>query len=287
MDKHILIEINGESKSAIILEEVVDEKGVKYRVQLDEGGELIVDKSRISKYEIETNYETDLNGRKTDFSETPIERNAVTYYNPLTGKWQTQNYIKLDNIIVSPMIRINEKTGEVEFALIHKTNVAMMQNSNYNGQVWEVPVFSMIENSNLSKEKMEEIMEKQCMSKYGEEYFGSRKLEDQLTPISQSFTHQLGLFRIVLVYYNEDSKLNWYPIGSLDSLIEKNRNRAFTSLQTAYALELLKKTYGEKIDKTKKQEFNIQNNLNITANNIRTKEALPKRKIIRNRQHQI
>lgn len=285
MGKHVFIEIEDEKKTGVILEKIQEGSTTKYKVQLDEGGELIVDKNRLSKYKLERNYETNFNGRKEDFSETPLERNAVTYYNSLTGKWQTQNYIELDNIIISPMVRINEKTGDFEFALVHKPNASMMKSKEYEGQVWEVPVFSMMKKHNLSKEKMEEIFEEQCMSKYGEEYFGSRKLEDKPTPISQSFTHQLGLFRAILVYYNEDSKLNWYPIESLESLLEKNREKAFTSLQTAYALEMLQDIYKNQISSAKKAEFNIQNN--IQANKIKTSEILPRRKIIRIRKYSV
>lgn len=284
MDKHVLIEINGDTKPAVILEEILDGKTLKYRVRLDEGKELIVNKERVSKYIIDTNYETDLNGRKIDFSETPLQRKSVTYYNPLTGKWQNQNYVELDNIIVSPMLRINEKTGKVEFALEHKLNAAMMKNENYNGQVWETPVFSITEDVKLSKEEVERILEEQCMSKYGEEYLGSRKLEDTPTPISQSFTHQLALFRIVLVYYNKDSELNWYPIDSLQDFMEENRKSPFTSLQTAYAFEMLQSTYGKKIGDGK-SKFDVNRNFQPNTNNIETREVLPKRKIIRYRKY--
>lgn len=280
--KHILVEINGKSKSAVILEEILDGNIRKYKVGLDEGGELIVDETKVSNYRLDSNYETDLNGRKPDFTETPLERKAVEYYNPLTGKWQMQNYVQMDNMIVSPMLRINEKTGKVEFALVHKSNASMMHNKNYNGQVWETPVFSMRQNSNLSKEEMEKIFEEQCMSKYGEEYLGSRKLEDKPTAISQSFTHQLALFRIVLVYYNENSELNWYPIESMEDFLTKNKEKAISSLQTVYAFEVLQSIYGNKIS-GEKRKFDITDEFQAT--NIEQKEVLPKRKIIRNRKY--
>lgn len=231
------------------------------------------EKNKLKDYKIETNYITDLNGRKENFSETPLEKKAITYYNSVTGKWQTQNYIELDNIIVSPMVRINEKTGEFEFALLHKANSSMVKNNQYNGQVWEVPTFAVGENDNISEQESEEIFDEQCLRIYEEEYFGSRKLQDGQTPVSQSFTNQLASFKVVLVYYNENSNLDWYPISSLSNCIEKNKREPFMSLQTVYALELMYDMYKEQISNLPKTEFDIHNSRE--KENIRIKEIWP------------
>lgn len=273
MEKHIFIETKNGNETGVILGEVSEGNIIKYKVRTDNGEELLVDKSKIKDYKIETNYVTDLNGRKENFSETPFERKAITYYNSVTGKWQTQNYIELDNIIVSPMVRINEKTGEFEFALLHKTNASMMKNNQYNGQVWEVPTFTIGENDNISEQEIEEIFDEQCLRTYGEEYFGSRKLQDGQTPVSQSFTNQLASFKVVLVYYNEKSNLDWYPISSLSNCIEKNKREPFASLQTAYALELMYDMYKEQINNLQKTEFNIHSF--ERKENIKTKEVSP------------
>lgn len=270
MDKHVFVETENKEETGVILNKVSDGKKIEYEIQLDNGETVTVDTSKVKNYKIEDNYITDLNGRKEDFSETPIVRRAITYYNHSASKWQTQNYIDLDNIIVSPMVRINEKTGEFEFALSHRSNASMLKNQQYNGKVWEVPEFSVRKNYSLSEE---EIFDKQCHYKYGEEYFGSRKLEDKQTPVSQSFTNQLASFKILLVYYNENSNLNWFPISSLLDCINKNLERPFTSLQTSYALELLYDTYKEQIDKGKKTPFNIQ--VVESERSIKTKEVSP------------
>ena len=274
MENHVFVKIKDEMRTGVILEEILDNNLVKYRVQLDSGEECVVDSSRISKYKVEENYVTDLNGRKENFANTPSKRNAITYYNPRAKKWQTQNYIDLDNIIVAPMVRRNEKTGEFEYALCYKQNPATMKNNQYNGILLEVPIFSIMDVTDLSEEEIENILDEQCMQIYGENYFANRKLQDIQTPVSQSFTNQLATFKVVAVHYDENSNLNWYPISTLPDYINKSKEKPFSSLQTIYALELLNLMYKEDIDKAKAPfEFSIKN-IN-KQENYKTKEISP------------
>ena len=150
MGNHVFVKMKDEMKTGVVLEEILDNNLVKYRVQLDSGEECVVDSSKIGKYKVEENYVTDLNGRKENFANTPSKRNAITYYNPKAKKWQTQNYIDLDNIIVAPMVRRNEKTGEFEYALCYNQNSATKKSNQYNGQLLEVPIFSITDKTNLN-----------------------------------------------------------------------------------------------------------------------------------------
>ena len=268
--KHVFVKIEDREEKGSILEELYDIK--KTRVQLENGEIVTVDKENVREFKVEENYETDLNGRVENFSETPLVKKAITYFNPSTGKWQTQNYIVLDNIIVSPMVRKNEETGDFEFALEQKINPSMMKNKQYDGQLLEVPRF-IIKKENLSHEELEKILEKECLSKYGEEYFSNRQLEENYTAVSQSFTNQLANFRVIAVEYNKQSDLSWYSISSLPNCIKMNEQKPFTSLQTAYALELLYDMYKEEIDNMKEMKFSSHNFR--TAGEIKTKEVSP------------
>lgn len=195
-------------------------------------------------------YETILNGRE-DFARNAknlLSRKQVTYYNPKSGKMQTQNYLDMQDLVVAVILRRNEE-GQMEFAMMYEYIPAV------NKVFLELPEcpFFKIKKDHYDNGDVTEVLENRMMD-LGLNMIGFKYLDSSETAICQSFTDQQAKFVVVSVEEeNENDKLNWFPITSIKSFFENIGNNS--SLQTKYALELFYYKYRKDINGSSPSQF--------------------------------
>lgn len=209
-------------------------------------------------FEVKEVNKTMTNGR-FDFKNSAsgiLGRSEVTYFNPKNGKYQTQNYLTMQDVVV-PVILKRSKSGELMFAMQYESNPSA------NGILLELPEcpFFREKKDVYSNGDVTECIEERLES-LGLEMEGFRYLDSSETAVNQSITDQL--MKVVSVYAEEkeeieDNGLIWFPISSLeDYLSDKKANEnelERSSLQTKYALRLFYNKYKEEIKKWPPTEF--------------------------------
>ena len=160
----------------------------------------------------------------------------VKYENPITNKVQSQSGINMPDEII-PVI-LKEKNGKIYFALQYSYIPAI------NGITLELPAY-ISDKKNKGQHSDKEIkysISNEMNNIYGLEVERYKNIEDKSpTPISQSFTNQMGNFIIVKVIDSGKigvNNLRWYPISQLESLLEKSSNIPM-SIQSQYGLRIL------------------------------------------------
>lgn len=194
---------------------------------------------------------TILNGR-VDFknsAKNPLARRKVTYYNPITNKMQTQNYLDMQDIVV-PIVLKRNKTGELEFAMLYEyipaTNKVFLE-------LPECPFFHQ-KKAHYTNDEVCTVVEDRLIE-LGLDMQGLKYLDSSETAVSQSFTDQQAIF--VAIYaqeMQENNTLQWFPISSIKNFFARIGDNS--SLQTKYALQVFYSKYKEEIEKGKQIEFN-------------------------------
>lgn len=202
------------------------------------------------QYEKKEVYKNTLDENKYS-TEYIYSRNEVTYLNAISGKKQAQNYIHMNDIIVPIILKIND--GVIYFAVQYKYIPAC------NKIFLELPAYSVLSQDN--KEEYELFTNKDIeytINKTLEEKNLKRiylkELSSNFEPVSQSFTDQMIKYvEIEVQNTNNIDNLNWYPINTINDLI--NRNDINMSIQTKYGLLLFSEKYKKEIEKIKPTKF--------------------------------
>lgn len=215
------------------------------------------------------NYEKGWNGRMKKGS-LPEEQKKVTYPHPnKPGEMTSQNYLEYDDLAVVVLVR-KCKNGQFQFGLIEQEAPAFIYNENdektsegYSGIFLEANSFAL-PNKNQTPENMTMWLEKQIET-LGMEMEGVAILDDSKTAVCQSFTNQNARFYVAGVKEEENSKMHWFPISSLESYLdmqrEGGRDNLHSSIQTLYPLELLRNKYLEQIRTLQPTEFKLDKQL--------------------------
>lgn len=201
-------------------------------------------------------YGTILNGR-VDFKHSAknlLARKQVTYYNPKTGKMQTQNYFDMEDIVVPVIIRKNA-TGELEFAMQYEYIPAV---NKVFLELPECPFFD-VKKAHYNDDDVTQIVDDR-MFELGLEMIGFRYLDKSETAVSQSVTDQQAKFIAVYVEeFEKDDNLKWFPITSIKDFFENIGDNS--SLQTKYALQLFYSKYRGEILKKQPTQFSYDKNV--------------------------
>lgn len=215
------------------------------------------------------NYEKGWNGRMKKGS-LPEEQKKVTYPHPnKPGEMTSQNYLEYDDLAVVVIVR-KCKNGQFQFGLIEQEAPAFIYDENdektsegYSGIFLEANSFAL-PNKNQTPENMTMWLEKQIET-LGMEMEGVAILDDSKTAVCQSFTNQNARFYVAGVKEEENSKMHWFPISSLESYLdmqrEGGRDNLHSSIQTLYPLELLRNKYLEQIRTLQPTEFKLDKQL--------------------------
>ena len=215
------------------------------------------------------NYEKGWNGRMKK-GNLPEEQKKVTYPHPnKPGEMTSQNYIEYDDLAVVVLVR-KCKNGQFQFGLIEQEAPAFIYDENdektsegYSGIFLEANSFAL-PNKNQTPENMTMWLEEQIET-LGMEMEGVAILDDSKTAVCQSFTNQNARFYVAGVEEEENSKMHWFPISSLESYLdmqrEGGRDNLHSSIQTLYPLELLRNKYLEQIRTLQPTEFKLDKQL--------------------------
>lgn len=224
--------------------------------------------NNISTEKVYDNYEKGFNGRMPK-GDLPEVQQKVTYPHPnKSGEMTSQNYIEYDDLAVVVFIR-KGKDEEYEFGLIEKEAPAFIYDPDdpstekgYNGIFLEAPSFAFPSKEHLP-ENIQKWIETQILS-IGLEMQGFNVLDDSKTAVCQSFTNQNARFYVAGIKENEtdnDNKLHWFPLSSLESYLDMQRmggkENLHSSIQTLYPLELLRNIYISQIQKLQPTEFKL------------------------------
>ena len=188
----------------------------------------------------------------------------------------SQNYLEYDDLAVAVLVR-KCKNGQFQFGLIEQEAPAFIYDENdakankgYSGIFLEANSFAL-PNKNQIPENMEMWMEEQ-IDTTGMEMEGLAILDDSKTAVCQSFTNQNARFYVVGVKEENNPKMHWFPISTLESYLDMQRNggkdNIHSSIQTLYPLEQLRNKYLEQIRALQPTEFKLD-------------KQLPKLKLIR------
>lgn len=230
----------------------------------------------ISIQKVYNNYEKGWNGRMK-MGSLPEEQKKVTYPHPnKPGEMTSQNYLEYDDLAVAVLVR-KCKNGQFQFGLIEQEAPAFIYDENdakankgYSGIFLEANSFAL-PNKNQIPENMEMWMEEQIATT-GMEMEGMAILDDSKTAVCQSFTNQNARFYVVGVKEENNPKMHWFPISTLESYLDMQRNggkdNIHSSIQTLYPLEQLRNKYLEQIRALQPTEFKLD-------------KQLPKLKLIR------
>ena len=218
------------------------------------------------------NYKKGWNGRMKQ-GELPEIQKKVTYPHPSkTGEMTSQNYIEYDDLAVVAFVRKN-KNGQFEFGLTEQEAPAFIYDENdekttkgYNGVLLEAPTFAFPEKDKLP-ENLEVWIEENILD-IGLEIEGFATLDNSKTAVTQSFTNQNARFYVAGIKGKEqdrDNKMHWFPISSLESYLDMQRNGGkdgiHSSIQTLYPLELLRNKYINQIRQMTHTEFKLDREL--------------------------
>ena len=201
-------------------------------------------------------YETILNGRVDlkNSGKNPLARKEVRYYNPKTGKMQTQNYLEMEDIIVPVILKISDN-DTVEFAMQYEYIPAI------NRVLLELPEspFYNIKKSEYSNDDVSECLYSK-MEDLGLDMLNYKYLDSSDTAVAQSFTDQQAKFVTVSVeelYRNE--KLKWFPVTSIKDYLENIDGNS--SVQTKHAIQLFYSKYKDGIIKSEPTKFEYDKNI--------------------------
>lgn len=194
----------------------------------------------------------------------PLGIYRIEYINPKTGKKQAQSYMEMQDLIIPVIIKKDNKTGEIYFAMQYE----YVPSSKYGIQL-ELPDFPFFnkKKDNYTNEDVISCLDEN-LTYLGLDMIGFKYLDSGDTAVNQSITDQI--MKVVYVYVRDDDEktdnnLEWFPISSLQDylFIDPNEEIDFehSCMKSKYALRLFYEEFKNDIKQRGQTKFVYKNDL--------------------------
>ena len=194
----------------------------------------------------------------------PLGIYRIEYINPKTGKKQAQSYMEMQDLIIPVIIKKDNKTGEIYFAMQYE----YVPSSKYGIQL-ELPDFPFFnkKKDNYTNEDVISCLDEN-LTYLRLDMIGFKYLDSGDTAVNQSISDQIMI--VVYVYVRDDDEktdnnLEWFPISSLQDylFIDPNEEIDFehSCMKSKYALRLFYEEFKNDIKQRGQTKFVYKNDL--------------------------